>query len=486
MITSRRNEFMDLTKAFAEHIAKHSLIEENDRILLALSGGKDSVCLFHLFLSLKDSIGFEFAAFHLHHGIRENEADRDLAFCRELCEQNHITFYFDRADVPFYCREKHLTCEEGARQIRYQKLLEIARREGYPKIATAHTASDQAETVLFRIIRGTGGKGIIGIRERRNGIIRPLLPFFKQDILDFLTERKLSFIEDSSNDDILYSRNRIRHIILKEMEMLNPDVEGALNRFSVILSRQEALLERCAKNFAQENGFSFDDKYIPVEALRHLIREDADLAILYKGLSFMCETENIVICYERFLQLVSLLKFPKEDKIIEISNGFSFRIKDGMLLFGKNETKAVCIEYKIPLPIDRNTPLADGWSIQIEKKQSGKVFNPQKNALSIHAAADAVKGSLYARNIQAGDRIVINKMTKRVKKLLCDAHIPKRIRNSLPLICDDEGILWLPFIGLSDRARTSESNEFFTITLNGAPCLQQEKTTSTDLAVKPH
>lgn len=465
---------MDLTKAFAEHIAKHSLIEENDRVLLALSGGKDSVCLFHLFLSLKDSIGFQFAAFHLHHGIRKNEADRDLAFCRELCEQNHVTFYFDRTDVPAYCREMHLTCEEGARQIRYQKLFEIARREGYPKIATAHTASDQAETILFRIIRGTGGKGMIGIHEKRNGIIRPLLPFFKEDILSFLTERKLSFTEDSSNNDILYSRNRIRHHILKEMEMINPDAEGALNRFSVILSRQEALLERCAKNFAQENGFSFEDKCIPVDALSLLIHEDADLAILYKGLSFMCETEKIVICYERFLQLVSLLKFPKEDKIIEISNGFSFRIKDKMLLFGKNETEAVCIEYKIPLFVDRNIPLTDGWSIRIERKRSGKVINPQKNALSIHAAADAIKGCLYARNVQAGDRIVINKMTKRVKKLLCDAHIPKRIRASLPLICDDDGILWIPFIGLSDRARTTESDEFITMTLNGSPCFQPE------------
>ncbi len=466
---------MDLIQTFKEIQDEKNLIQKNDRILVAFSGGKDSLCLLFLLHKLKEHFGIEIAACHIHHMIRGEEADRDAVFCENFCKELQIDFFLEKADVPGFCREQKLGLEEGARLMRYRLLDEIASKNSFHKIATAHTAADQAETVLFRLVRGSGAIGTAGIPEERGRIIRPLLEFSTEEILRFLSENSLSFIKDSTNDDILYARNRIRNRILPEIKEINPKAEDALVRFAKLSGLQQKLVEKLADQWEKENRISSSDPKLPLSALKKLAEDEADFPILYEVLSRKAKNEKIVIDFERFTALCSLLFHPKEGKIIEIQNGFSFSIRSDFLIFEKNETEPDRILYQVGIHEGKNSIPPLGLEFHLSDKTRGKVENINKKLLKIQAASDRIEGELFVRNWNDGDTIRINQMTKSIKKLFQEAGIPKEYRHRIPLCCDEKGIVWIPFVGLCDRLRDPEAQEVVTFSLSGDYLFEIEK-----------
>ncbi len=456
----------DLSQRFFQFQRENALMAKSERVLVAFSGGKDSVCLLALLLEHQEALGVSLGACHIHHGIRGEEADRDLEFCRQFCKERGVPFFEEHADIPAYCRDRKIGIEEGAREERYRLLFQVAKREGYQKIAVAHTASDQAETVLFRLTRGAGLAGAAGMRaDRGDGVIRPLFPFSSHEILRFLERKQLPFTEDSSNFDILYSRNRIRNRVLPELEEINPGAAEALVRFSIINSWQNALCHWLCDRMEEKHGLRFSDGRAPISLLSSLAKDQAGYPLLYCAVSRIAEKGKISIDFERFFALLSLLKKPGEGKIIEIANGFVFRVREGFLCLETNEQMPECIEYFVKLKTGENSLFSQ--TLTLSAKSRGKVENVNKKLLIIHLASDKIKGELFARNIHSGDKVKMYGMTKSVKKLLQEAGIPSHMRCHLPLVCDEEGILWIPFCGLCDRVRESDSNEFVTLSLSG-------------------
>ena len=233
-----------------ETIRERCLIPPGSSLILGLSGGADSVCLLSCLQDLKDLLKLQLKAVHVNHSLRGEEAERDQGFCEELCREKGIPFEAVRVDVAALVREKGLSTEEAARVLRYEALRERAGKDGL--IAVAHHADDQAETILFHLIRGTGLKGMRGMEYRSGNVIRPLLDVTREEILRTVAERRLPYVTDSTNESPDYARNRIRHVILPELSGLNRAAARHLLEAGEKAGAAEEFLEDCAARKAEE------------------------------------------------------------------------------------------------------------------------------------------------------------------------------------------------------------------------------------------
>ena len=215
------------------------------RILCAVSGGADSMCLLHLL----HNRGRDVVAAHFEHGIRGEESLRDAAFVQSWCREQGIPCVTGHGDAPGYAAEQGLSLEEAARALRYRFLEETAEEQGCDYIATAHNGDDNVETVLLNLTRGAGALGLSGIPPRRGKIIRPLLGVSRREIEDYLEKNAVPHVEDSSNQSDDYSRNRIRHRVVPVLRELNPGLHVAVGRTARLLAQDEDCLGGLARDF---------------------------------------------------------------------------------------------------------------------------------------------------------------------------------------------------------------------------------------------
>ncbi|MDF1545918.1 MAG: tRNA lysidine(34) synthetase TilS, partial [bacterium] len=232
-----------------KQIRKNRLIEPGQRLLVALSGGPDSVALLRLLCSIKEEWRLKVAAVHINHLIREGASDADESFCRNLCENWEVELISDRADIPALAAKWKMSVEQAARKYRYQLFERLATDEGFDRVLLGHHADDQAETVLFRLIRGSGRTGLVGMSPKRSIYVRPLLQQSKADILEYLRANELDFCIDESNSDISYRRNFIRQKLIPLIEEnLNPSVRELLAETADTFSSEEVYLAAIARS----------------------------------------------------------------------------------------------------------------------------------------------------------------------------------------------------------------------------------------------
>ena len=227
-------------------IIDRSLIPEGARVLCAVSGGADSMCLLHWLKGQPDVTVF---AAHYEHGIRGEESLRDAAFVQDWCEKNGIPCTVEHGDVPAFARENVLGLEEAARTLRYAFLVRQAERLHCDVIATAHNADDNAETLLLNLVRGTGAAGLSGIPPVSGKLRRPLLDCTREEILSYLREHRIPFVEDSSNRSDAYRRNRLRHQVVPLLREMNPRFSEAALRTARLLRQDEEYLRQQARSF---------------------------------------------------------------------------------------------------------------------------------------------------------------------------------------------------------------------------------------------
>ncbi|MBR0378040.1 MAG: tRNA lysidine(34) synthetase TilS [Lachnospiraceae bacterium] len=240
-------------------IYEYDMIRPGDRIVAGVSGGADSVCLFHILRMLREEIGFSLCIVHVHHMIRGEEADRDEAFVRNLCREYDVPCVVRKMNVPAYAAENGMSVEEAGRVLRRDAFARIASEKDGSKIALAHHMNDVAETVLFNMARGSGIAGLASLRPVRGEYIRPLLGLERREIETWLREKKFSYCDDSTNADSTYSRNRIRHSILPE---LSKHVNAQSVRHICEISEEAGLIEelldayvdRCYAKYVQEGS----------------------------------------------------------------------------------------------------------------------------------------------------------------------------------------------------------------------------------------
>ncbi|MBR6396573.1 MAG: tRNA lysidine(34) synthetase TilS, partial [Lachnospiraceae bacterium] len=231
----------------SEYIRQNNLITPGDTIIEGISGGADSVCLLLMLEELKKEIDFKTVAVHVHHGIRRKSADKDQKFVEKLCEEKGIELKSFKKDIPLICKITRESEEECGRRIRYELFDDVCGMYENAKIAVAHHMNDQAETVLFRIIRGSGIKGLTGMEAKRDNIIRPLLCLKREEIEQYLEETEQDYRIDETNGKIEYSRNYIRKKIIPRLETLRNNAVEHINALSGEASAINSYMENKAR-----------------------------------------------------------------------------------------------------------------------------------------------------------------------------------------------------------------------------------------------
>lgn len=305
-----------------ELIRRYDMLPEGSRVLCAVSGGADSMCLLHWLKERREEYGFSLLAAHYEHGLRGDESLRDAAFTREQCEMLGIRIVVGKGDVAAFAEAQKLGIEDAARTLRYRFLEETADRLACDRIATAHNLNDNAETVLMNLCRGAGTRGLAGIPPVRGRIVRPLLWTSREEIETYLDVHRIPHIEDSSNRSDDYTRNRIRHQIIPLLMEENPSFLSAIGRTTELLREDDACLCREAEAFLREHR---KGNSIPSKALLRL-----EPAVAARVVRTLCGRG---VSMERTL---ALLRFAEgtERGILEIP-GQKIRRQHGQLYFNE-------------------------------------------------------------------------------------------------------------------------------------------------------
>lgn len=228
-------------------VSDYNMISDGDAVVIALSGGADSVSLLYAMNKLSQQLGFSLSACHVNHGLRGEDSDSDMHFCEELCNTLSIPIEVLDTDVRSF-QQKHESLEETARRIRYDFFEKVSQGK---KLATAHNSNDSAETVLLNMMRGTGLKGLCGIPPVRGNIIRPLIYCSRDEVEQFCKENSLSYVTDKTNLSDDYTRNKVRHLILPEMLKINPSLLDTISRMEHNLREDNELIEALADKALQ-------------------------------------------------------------------------------------------------------------------------------------------------------------------------------------------------------------------------------------------
>lgn len=437
-------------KALTEMLTPDEL--SGKTILVGLSGGADSVSLVCALCALSEKHGFYVSACHINHMIRGDEADRDEQFAKNLCVRLGITFYSRSYDVPSIAKQTHKSLEEAARDVRYSYFDELCENGSADFIATAHTASDNAETLLFNITRGCGIAGLCAIPKRRGRIIRPLLSLSRQDIEDFLKYIGESYVTDSTNLICDCSRNIIRLKVIPELCNINPAFHRQASKLSAIAARENDYLDSIAR-------ISMTDDILELAKLDRVILSRIIGIFCKEKAGYLPGMEHIDnLCDEIYKSEAS---GSGEKKSFNLPGDFSAVFECGKLSIVSNSEKKHYEEYSFEL-CEGITSFCGGKMLVVCKKihENNTDFVDKikynQNIYSLFMQTklfgDIIKGKICLRSGLPGDKIRISGMSKDIKKMYSAKKIPTALRKYLPRIADSETdeILSLPYVGVCD------------------------------------
>lgn len=394
------------------------MLNRGDSVIVALSGGADSVSLLHIMKRLGERLELNIYAAHLNHKIRGEEADRDERFCKILCENYNVELFTKSVDIPTLAKQRKLSEELCGRLERYRFFDELSQKLG-AKVATAHTASDNAETVLFNLIRGTGLRGMSGIAPVRDNIIRPLIYVTRDEVEAYCKENDLDYVTDSTNLSNDYTRNKIRHNIVSTCREINPNFERNIAQNSALTRDVNSFLElksvEAEKLIKVQNGYSCDK----ITSLPMGLRDE----LLY----FLLKKNNIEADY-RTIDLLSQAVANHTD--LDINNKTSALCTQGVLRFIKKDNKPEFSDKEL------------NGTLSIEYNGKNYSFTELKS-----------ENNIVIRTRRAGDTFTFKnrKITKTLKKLLIEQKIPKEKRDTLLLAASDSTVLWLEGVGYSQQ-----------------------------------
>lgn len=419
-------------------LEQYRMLEHSTGVLIALSGGADSVALLHLLVPICQERGLPVAAFHLNHLLRGAESERDEQFVRALCEHLSLPLTVRRVDINQLAESEHLSIELAAREERYRQLFSCAQEQGLSQIATAHTASDNLETVLFHLSRGTGLDGLCGIPPVRGSLIRPLIAHTGENLRAYLKAHNLSFVEDSTNALPLYTRNRLRSNVVSSLLVEFPRAEEATTRACELLRRDRECLDTLAHQLL-ERAVSHGD------IDRNILIEAPD-AILSRALRTLAEEAlGILLSYPHTEALLSLLRNGQTGNRLQLPGG-SASLTHHTLLFERTSHTHEHFSQQLT-PGVHHLP---GGTLTLREtdKKLNSLFNPD----FIDCAT--IIGNLVVRERLPGDRVALpNGHSRSLKKLLIDKKIDRDHRHLIPVVCDDIGPIWTPLTGVAPRCR---------------------------------
>lgn len=414
-------------------VNKHSLISRGDTVLIALSGGADSVLLTHFLISIREEYDLTLKAAHIEHGIRGAESAADCEFVENLCKGNGIECYTLHINAPAEAKEADMSVEEYARHRRYAFFDSIE----CDKIATAHNLSDNIETLLFRLVRGTSIRGLCGIPIKRGKIIRPLLDLSGEEIRAYLDKNGIEYRIDSTNADNSYSRNRIRNEIVPLLKELNFDLEASMTRFIESVGEDNDYIE-------QQAQIAFDEVYTS-NALDIQKLKGYHVSIVKRVLIKYFSRNGIGLNEYRIREILRLLEVPSKTQlsgdIFAVSNKRLLRIAD----MGKN---------------DENRAFSFSTEIYSKEDFLNKCEISNKR-FDFYCDYDKIVGSICVRGRREGDRIspAGRNCAKSLKKLYNELQIPAERRSDIPVIEDGSGVIGVYGYCVDESVKTDKSTK---------------------------
>ncbi|MGM9637522.1 MAG: tRNA lysidine(34) synthetase TilS [Eubacteriales bacterium] len=436
---------MTVTRKFRKMTEEHQMLGCSS-VVLALSGGADSVVLLSLLKSECQKRGILLYAIHVHHGIRGDEADRDADFCQELCDSLNVPLETVRLDIPALAKQEKKGLEECAREHRYGVMEEFCHRMNIDRIATAHNADDNLETLLFHLTRGAATGDAMGISPIRGRIIRPLLLCTKEEILAYAKSTGLSFVTDSTNADTAYTRNFLRKEVVPRLREINPKAAEAAMRYCRYQRADSDYLDRIAERSVEIDDCISLSRLDPPILRRVLQRKYADSI----GYPSMPASQTYT--------LLKLVTKSREGSRLSLTGGYAV-IRRGKLIFCREIAKAETISYQYRLHIGEN-PVPDAGALiclfpkigEEEEKSIKEKQNIYKLFIHRSFAFDKIGvDDLLVRNKADGDRIRYGGISRSVKKLFWEMKVPVEKRGKVPVVCQNDEILWIPGFPVCDR-----------------------------------
>jgi len=406
-------------------VGRYRLLQKNDKVLIALSGGADSVVLLTLLLELKHTFGLSFHLAHLNHCLRGRESDEDAEWTEALAGRLAIPITIEKRNVLEWARREGYSLEEGARKVRYAFLSNAADKVNATKIATGHTLDDQAETVLLRLLRGTGLSGLAAIAPKRGRVIRPLIELTRQEIVGYLRAKGVEYRRDSSNLQLKYPRNRLRLELIPFLKKeFNAKITELLGRYGELAYVDNSYLETVARG----------------------------------AFSTVLILRNVSIKSKHILSSLEL----STGKRLELPSGLILTRQYENLVISLTERKCEAFSYGLCVP---GTVVLKETGMTLVAEFLDRDFLPKdsksRSPEEVYFDFDRIHLPLIVRNRRIGDRMhpLGMKGERKLKDILIDDKIPRNERERIPLLVDTEGLLWIIGNRRSERAKITDVTE---------------------------
>lgn len=426
-------------------IERHQMLHPGDTVLVALSGGADSMALLHVLYSLKDRYNIGLIAAHFNHGIRGEEAKRDEDFCKDACGKLGIELFAEYMDIPFLAKERGIGIEECGRKERYAFFEKTAPDA---KIATAHTLSDCEETFLFNLTRGASLKGLTSIPAVRGNIIRPLSDCSRSDIEKYCRDNNIEFVTDSTNLSDEYTRNHIRLNVIPQLKKINPSFDASFLRCVQSLREDEDLLDTLTESLLERarvaDGFSSE------------VLNDVHPSLKKRAVAKIIE--EITCEKPQSIHIDAVCDLLSYGGSTQVCGSVSLYVHSGKLK-------------KMPESIDPwQQEMQQGINILPYKRVNIELYD-EKNKINIQKFNkellakvidyDKIKGALLFSSMREGDKIrpYGRGVTKVLRRIFNEKHIEPAVRYGIPVLRDDAGVVWVSGVGIDERVSADEKTE---------------------------
>lgn len=450
---------MSTKQRFLKFIQDKQLISNGDGIVVGLSGGPDSVCLLNLLCEIREEMNIDIVACHINHMIRGEAADDDEYYSKQLCERKNVRFYSKRIDVNKYAKESGQSSETAGRRIRYDFFNEIMKQNKFNKIATAHNANDQAETIIMRMMRGAGLEGLTGIPVKRDGVyIRPILFLKREEIEEYCNSIGENPHIDATNLERVYSRNKVRLDIIPYMrENFNPDIIDTINRMGLLIQEDN--------NFIELEAERYYNRFVEECKNKAIIKKDAfklhsaiSNRIIRRAISYVSGNKyDLELKHIESIRNLGLLgtnkrvDLPESLYAINVYNDIEIKLKSQ-----KDKKESITIEKG---DILLNSPYSfQDYSIEFELLDKVDFKNLKSNKFVKYFDFDKIDGIINIRNRQNGDKIIPLGMkgSKKVKDIFIDMKIPQERRDYIPIMESNNEIFWIVGVKLSDKFKVDD------------------------------
>jgi tRNA(Ile)-lysidine synthase len=450
-----------------ETIARYGMFVPGDAVLVAVSGGPDSVALVHLLYVLAGEYSLKLGIAHLNHSLRGPESDRDAAFVAALARDFNLPLFVEKKDVPAFQRRWRLSPEEAARKARYEFYDAVASKHRFNKIALGHHADDNAELVLMNLLRGSGPLGLSGMTPVRDDkFVRPLIGLRRSEILDYISENKIAYVTDSSNQDPAYRRNKIRHHLIPELQKsYNPAVVDCLNRLGEILSAEDQWIADAIEPVFADCVLNRGSNHISL-ALPRI--NAVDLAVGRRIIRKAIVSVKQDLRRITFWHVDTVIEFAKKAQpggSLNLPGGLRVRKSAEALTIKKEgrEASDEVINYRYTLAGEGTTLIKEAdAAIKLVEIGADEVPDFGKTGESrAFFDRDCVRFPLVVRNFRPGDRFSPLGLdgTQKLKKFFSDHKISIHQRKKCPLLLSGKTIIWVAGHRIDNSVRLSPQTQ---------------------------